>query len=317
MSDEPLTFKPTWPYLLVLASTLLVWTVLAIEITGVFLVIAYQQLDTWIAISSIFLVTPIIPLLIITRSFKRSIEYNDVEWDFKERDVTYSEYQLMMRDYTKGYSMVLQNTPYFKIIASIIIAIVAVLHLYIIIALDELLLVFFPYSFGVLLLLYGLLLTQSIYNMTPTDAGIHFPYTPPSVVESAIRIFEQILGISWTGIKITIGEAAGFFTVRSPRIVARIEEIESAVEIECVIDEHGQPKRILSRFDNIQSSKIGEIISIDYTKPDDILNVVRESVKSYIQSTGSTELLEDLIDELGITVEISSDSHSDNLQGSE
>ncbi len=312
MSDEPLIFKPTWPYVIALVSTLLIWIAFVIEITRVLLVTAYQRPDMWIAISSVFLATPIIPLWIITRSLKRSIWYNDVEWDFKERDVSFSEYEVMMQEYSEGYSMVLQKIPVFTVILSVVSALVAVFHLYIIIAIDILLLAFIPYSFGFLLLLYGIFLTLSFYSVTPTDAGIHFPYTPPSVLKDAIRLFEQVLGISWIGIKITLGEAGGYFTIRSPRIVARIEEIESAIEIIGDVDGQGRLKRISSRSNSVQSSDSEEVISKDYTMPDDILDIVRESVISYIRTSGSIELLEELIDELGIHDAVSSVSQKDN-----
>ncbi|MHA1637023.1 MAG: hypothetical protein ACTSUB_03310 [Candidatus Thorarchaeota archaeon] len=311
MSDEPLIFKPTWPYLLTLASTLLIWTALIIEITRVVLVTAYQQPDLWIALSCVFIATPIIPLWIIARSLKRSVGYNDVTWDFKKRDVSSSEYEVMMHDYSEGYSMVLHKIPLFTIILSIVFAFVAVFHLYIIVALDELLLAFLPYSFGFLLLLYGIFLTLSIYSVTPTDPGIHFPYTHPRVLKDAIRTFEQVLGISWTGIQITMGEAGGYYTIRSPRIIARIEEIESAIEIIGDVDEQGRLTRISARFDSVESPD-SEITSKDYTLPDDIFDVVKESVKSYIRTSGYNELLEELVEELGISDVVNAKSETDS-----
>lgn len=217
----------------------------------------------------------------------------------------------MMHEYSEGYSMVLHKIPLFTAILSIIFALAAVFHMYIIATLDVLLLVFLPYSYGFLMLLYGIFLTISIYSATPTDPGIHFPYTPPCVLKDAISIFEQVLGISWTGIKITIGEAGGYYTIRSPRIVARIEEIESAVKIVGDVDEQGRLIRISSRFDNVESSDL-EIMSKDYTSPDDILDLVRESVKSYICISGYNELLEELVEELGIHDVVSSVSQKDN-----
>ena len=102
------------------------------------------------------------------------------------------------------------------------------------------------------------------------------------------------------GIKITIGEADGYYTIRSPRIVARIEEIESAVEIIGVVDESGNITQVYANFQTVSLQSESETLTRVYTDPSDILEIVKESLKHYILASGTNELLDDLADELKI-----------------
>jgi len=157
-----------------------------------------------------------------------------------------------------------------------------------------------PYIFGGAIVIFGLALALAVYAFASNEASEHFQFIKPKVLKNAIISFEDTLGISWVGIKITIGEADGYFTIRSPRIVARIEEIESAIEIIGEVDESGKITQVYANFQTVSLQSESETFTRVYTNPSDILEIVKESLNHYILSSGTNELLDDLAVELRI-----------------
>jgi len=222
------------------------------------------------------------------------------EWNFEERDVSLTEFEGMMRDYSKKYAMVLTRTPFLEIIVALCFAVIAVGHPYLIHFINPIYLLYVPYIFGAATVIFGLAVALSVYAFTSNEASEHFLFIKPKILKNAITEFENTLGLAWVGIKITIGEADGYFTIRSPRIVARIEEIESAVEIIGVVDESGNITQVYANFQTVSLQSVSETLTRVYSNPSDIMEIVKESLKHYILASGTNELLDDLADELKI-----------------
>ena len=300
MSDEQISFKPTWPFIILVVCILLAWAAIVIEVTRYSVLTLFTTPFMWLSISGVLLALPAIPLSLTVSYLKTRVVFLNKEWNFEERDVSLTEFEDMMRDYSKKYAIVLTRTPFLEIIVALCFAVIALGHPYLIHFINPLYLLYVPYIFGAAVVIFGLAVALSVYAFTSNEASEHFQYIKPKILKNAITSFEDTLGISWVGIKITIGEADGYFTIRFPRIVARIEEIESAVEIIGVVDESGNITQVYANFQTVSLQSDTETLTKVYTNPSDILEIVKESLKHYILSSGGNELLDDLADELKI-----------------
>ncbi|MHA1576090.1 MAG: hypothetical protein ACTSU3_01895 [Candidatus Thorarchaeota archaeon] len=300
MSDTQISFKSTWPFIILIVSILLVWAAIGVEITSYSVLIMFSNPLTWLSITGVLLAMPVIPLSLTVSHLKKRIVFFNKEWTFEDREISFSEFEPMMREYSKKYAMVLVHVPVVEIILALSFTVIAIGHPYLIHFFNPISLVFVPYTFGASTIIFGLAVALSVYALTPNDATEHFQFVKPKIFNNAIITFENTLGLSWVGIKVTIGEADGYFTIRFPRIVARIEEIESAIEIVGNVNESGNITNVSAKFLTEPLQSEDEDLSRVYTRPTDILDIVKESLKRYILSTGDNELLEDLAEELEI-----------------
>ena len=110
-------------------------------------------------------------------------------------------------------------------------------------------------------------------------------------------------GISWSGIRMTIGRSDGYFLIRETKAIGRIEGIESVGSIEC-------DKNEMNHYSAVSIMQLGPdstiTLSLDTDYPTiedlDLDDLVKRTLIRYIDLKGVNELLEDIIQDLGITL---------------
>ncbi|UCH05303.1 MAG: hypothetical protein JSW05_03840, partial [Candidatus Thorarchaeota archaeon] len=176
-----------------------------------------------------------------------------------------------------------------------------------ILSLSVLLAAFVPYLFGALVLVYGLALAVFLHRMARNSASEDFPLHSKSPIRAGVQTLSATPGISWAGVRLSIGEAGGYYTIRSPTPVARIEAIEGSAQIEMKIDNLGRPAIVAATVVGGDQSeeKRKEIRLNTTTAVDQLASLVKWSLTTYVDVHGTNEFVEELIEELGVGKETS------------
>jgi len=290
------------PLYILLFALLVAWTFLGVEVAQYSVVTAITTPSVWIS-SSLMVLLSLTPFVIVLAVWiKRRVTFNAPDWDFQVREIVYGEYDSMMKDYVKGYShIVARIDPIMLLMVASSFILSSALPL-LILSLSILLAVYVPYLFGALVLVYGLTLAVFLHRVARNEASDDFPLHSKSPIRAAIQTLSVVPGVSWAGVRLSIGEAGGYYTIRSPTPVARLEAIEGSVQIEMKIDDLGRPSIGAATVAGGDQSedKTKEIPLDPTTVIDQLASLVKWSVTTYVDEHGSNEVLEELIEELGI-----------------
>ena len=302
MSKAPIVSESLRLYYMVIGLLVIAWTYVAIEITRYAVVQLFNDIAYWFAPAMIVFATLILPISLAAWRAKKSIIFREPEWHFEEREISYSEYLNMMKDYRQAYSMLFARLEKRWFGVFIILFAAALMLPFILFALSPLLFWLTPFLFGGLVLISGIVASIFIFNLTSNDASRYFSFQPPSLLEQAFRIMGNTPGISWAGVQLRIGESEGYFIIQKPRVIARIEGIEGAAKIVAVPDETGMLKDVKSIL-KIEKGKEEEIqLSFDPQRRDSskaLLWLVRETLKKYVEVRGRDEIIEEILEDVG------------------
>ncbi len=307
MPETVVTYKPLLPLYILLFALLVAWTFLAVEVAQYSIVTAITTPSVWMY--SVFIVllslTPFVVLIAVW--IKSRVVYDAPDWDLRVREIVYDEFDSMMKDYVKGYSHIISRIDPILLLIVTLSFILACILPNLILSLSILLVAYVPYLFGALVLLYGLALAVFSHRMARNEASHDFPVHSKSPIRAAIQTLSETPGVSWAGVRLSIGEAGGYYTIRSPTPVARIEAIESSAQIEIMIDDLGRPSIGAATVvgGDQREDKIKEIRLDPTTAADQLASLVKWSVTTYLDEHGSNEFVEELIEELGIEKEAS------------
>jgi len=258
----------------------------------------------WTLTSTAVLVSLLFPCLLLSWKLKNQIIFEEPTWDFRIREVPFHEYEGMMKDYMREYSFLLSHVIRIDLAILLFLGTFGTSTPYILrISIPALLLS--PYAYGALVILFGIVLVHLLFHAIETDATDHFPFSPPSRFRKAIKELSSFPGISWIGIRMAIGEAAGYYTIRDPVVVGRIEAIESNARLDGIVDKYGTLREITGYL-SLQSDEetITKTIRTDteFSRPK-VLELIRWMVREYISAKGDDGLLADVVDDLGLEMQ--------------
>ncbi len=299
MNAAPIEFKSQFYLKGVTFIVVLAWGFMGFEIAQYHLLNLYENPIEWISWAS-FLFISILPVLIgISWKMKTDIKYSEPKWDFREREVTISEYEKMIKQYRRAYQIVLSIIDIPSLGITVLLFSTAILAPFVLMRTTFYLIAATPIIFGFLVLLFGVVFTNLTFKYIPNDSTPHFSYTQTSLLSKVVRLIGQSPGISWVGVRIIIGEAGGYFTIREPKPVARIEDIESAARIECQFDDSGDQFRVRSIL-QLEGSEESVVVddTPDQLTPYLVAQIVQKTILSYIETRGGSELLEEVLDDL-------------------
>jgi hypothetical protein len=207
----------------------------------------------------------------------------------------------MMRDYLKGYSHLVSVTNYPLLIISLSLATLASVIPYVVASLNVLWLLFVPDIYGGFILLFGLVTAVLLYQRTSSPAGKEFPLHRPNQFTAIINQLNRTPGVSWAGIEIQIGEAMGYYTIRDPKAVARIEGIEGVAKIEVKLNKDGEAVSAISDVqfeDSAQERKL----EVEFNQVGGIevglQMLTRWTLEAYVTEMGSNEILDEILAEV-------------------
>ena len=299
MAEGPIRTGSFLNYQILIFLIVFVWAFMGFEVAQFQLLHLYETPYTWISWAVFILVSIVPAITAITWRMKSNIDFNEPEWDFKEREVSLSEYVIMMKQYRSEYRNLLSIIDNGLILLTVILSVTAVVHPFFLMRTTVFLIAATPVVFGFLVLIYGLVCSSIIFKFIPNDATPHFPIVSEKSLRPSVKLMETAPGISWTGVSVLLGEASGYYTVRDATPVSRIEGIEAVAKIQGIMDEsHHVSKLVFTlALDNSDTPKVigessGEITSNSITE------LVHKTLLAYIEAKGANEILDEVLEEV-------------------
>ncbi len=295
-SDE-LDFTPSWFYYALIFTTILLWVILSVEIINMLFVLILSDPFTWFLLSGLLIFFYPVPIAILIWRMKLSVEIMDPQWHYEQRYVTFQEFREMITEYREKYMLFTSHISYRWIVITVIFIILLILSPYVLSYLPDTLFVLLLPIFGILMTLLGISYTVVLLAGLPGPLNEEFRIPSLSSFSRARNVVIEIPALSWIGIRLSIGEWKGYYTIHEPVIAAKIENLESATTVILDADSVGNIKSIHLSNDSVRSDFPSNLAK-SYPTPSDIIHILREYVHWYASSTKERELLDEIIDEL-------------------
>ncbi|MFW9794010.1 MAG: hypothetical protein ACFFEE_06905 [Candidatus Thorarchaeota archaeon] len=298
-TEAPLELRSQLIYQVVIFIVVLVWGVMGFEIAQYRLLNLYENPLEWISWSTLLFLTMFPVLIGITWRMKTNIFYTEPNWNFREREITIDEYKTMMNQYQREYQHVLSTIDFRMTFLATLLFSAAVLVPFALMRTTIFIIASTPVIFGFLVLLFGIVFANISYKYIPNEATPHFPFVQPNHLNKFVQLMEQSPGISWAGIHVKLGEAGGYFTIRKPKPVARVEDIEGVARLECQSSNSGGRLRVSSFLQDEESEETVIVErSIDHLTTYLVAQLVRKTLLAYIEARGEKELLEEVLEDV-------------------
>ncbi|MFX1368886.1 MAG: hypothetical protein ACFFAY_09835 [Promethearchaeota archaeon] len=283
--------------------TLMIWLFLSIDISQSLLVSTVTDPLTWIVTSSAMLATLLFPCSILAWKIKNQLVYNPPDWDFQIREVPFGEYREMMDEYIQEYSHLISRVIWPDLLLLAVLVGLGI-SLPFVLRFSVFMLLLFPYLYGAVVIVFGMVLVHFLIHLISTEVTDDFPYFPPSRFKKLIERLSLIPGISWVGVRIAIGESGGFYTIRDPVIVCRVEAIESSARIDGIVNSRRELHEVTGYLNLAEEREpiTRTVRSEREVGNDQILDLVKWLVQEYVNAKGHEDFLSDVIDELGLEI---------------
>lgn len=315
MSEGPFRTGSFLYYQIAIFLIVFIWGYIGFEIAQFHLLSLYETPFTWIAWAVFALVSNIPAITAVTWRMKTRISFTEPDWDFREREVSLSEYEKMMKQYRSEYRNFLSTIDYGLILIACIISATAVTFPFLLMRTTFLLIAATPVIFGFLVLIIGLVCSSIIFKFIPNDTISQFSVVSEKSLRPSIKMMEMTPGTSWTGVSVMLGEAFGYYTIRDATPVARIEGIESVAKIHGILDESDHVSKLVSllTLDDSDTPKvIGE--TSGELNPTQIAELVLRTLLAYTETKGADELLDEVLED--VTLFLKQADSEDNPQSS-
>lgn len=296
MTKEPLISKSPIPYQIAIFIIVNLWGFMSFEVAQYQLTTLYEAPLGWIGWSNLVILSLLPTLGVSTWKLKDRIHLQNPEWDFKIREVGFKEYREMVSNYNSSYRYLLSSFDYLILFAFCICYALVVVLPFFLMRTTVLIIQMTPLLIALLVIVFGLLFSFFIFKYFPNSATPEFPSHQSRKLQKPIQFLIGIPGIFWAGVRLTIGEASGFYTMRNPISIARIEGIEGIARLECNLDQSGAISSIVAviEMENFKPSSEFLPVTAPIT-PVKTAHLVRLVIQEYIQHSGEGEILEDII----------------------
>jgi hypothetical protein len=303
MPSEIIIYKSSAVYYVAIFVAALVWIFLGINQASIALTTIIVSSFDWLLISTTILLSMIITTTLILYNWKQQIIFSEPKWNFKVREVEESEFYTLMKDYKQAYSPLIQQFDYFIFILFIITSLSSLFFPFVFPFYVQLL-IYGPYLFAGLILASLFLLAMFVFRASPNSATPYFPIHPEKELRKLVTELWNTVGISWSGIRLRIGESEGYYTIQEAKAIGRIEGIEGVSSVECEVDENGFYSALsILHLGQANSDKIITLDSEFKTLESlDLDELVKRTVITYTELRGVNEILEDVLLDLGITI---------------
>ena len=299
MTESPIITKPALPFQIALFILIHIWAIICYDVAQYQMVILFESPFSWIGWATLVLSTMSPVLGVCAWKLKDQVQLQNPKWEFKIREVNLQEFREMTRNYKKSYRQLISSVDYLLILLVSICYVTIVLLPFYLMRTNVLIISFTPAILALLSIVFGFLFSYFIFKFVPNSATNEFPTLQPLKFRKAISFLVGIPGIFWVGIQLTIGEAGGYYTMRKPVPIARIEGIEGAARIECEVDTSGNIARIIPFFESDEitpSKQLGAIT--DHITPVNTAKLVRLMIHEYLSHRGGEEVLDDVLEEI-------------------
>jgi hypothetical protein len=299
MVESPVISKSTTVYQIAIFLILQVWAIMTFEVSQYQMVTLYDTPLEWIGWASLLFLTIMPMLSTLVWKMKDCVQFRNANWNCRFREVTFEEFSQMVKEYNHKYRQLISYLD-IRLLPLTIACYIGALSLPFPLMRSNILLISLtPVIISVLLVFFGILFSYLVFKLIPNSTTQEFPSYRPRTFRDSVRFLTQLPGIYWSGIALNLGEAGGYYTIKSPHPVARIEGIEGAARIDCAIDDSGSISSIIVLLDSDNTQEpiiIGRAeapVSIT-----DVVHLIRKTLTAYIETRGGEDLLEDVVEEI-------------------
>jgi hypothetical protein len=299
MTEEPLISKSPFPYQIAIFIIINLWAYMGFEVAQYQLVILYEAPLSWIGWSTLVLLS-LLPILgVSTWKLKDRVQLQNPEWDFKNREVGFKEFREMVTNYNSSYRYLLSSIDYLVLLTLCICYTLMIVLPFFLMRSTVLIIQMTPIIVALIVIVFGLLFSFFIFKYIPNSATPEFPSHHPRRLQKPVQFLTGIPGIFWAGIRLTIGESGGFYTMRNPISIARIEGIEGAARLECHLDQSGAISNIVPVFEQENFNPSKELVAVtEPVTPVKTTHLIRSMIQEYIKHSGGEEILEDVLEDI-------------------
>ena len=297
MSDDGGFSGPSRAYQLVLFVLIQIWALMTFETSMYQLVLLFDKPWSWLLWCSVLIATLIPVLAVFVWWTKQRISVDPFEWEFREREVTLYEFGDMMEQYARDYQYIISRVDYGLLGCSILVGIILALSPFVLLPTNELVISLTPIALGLLMMVLGVLLSLFLFRLVPSPIYQDFPHYSTQRLRIGLSHLRDLPGTTWVGVRMRIGESHGLYTIRSPRAVARVEDIESVARVECEISQMGHLKA---------AEADEEVISVlsDGISRLNLTILVHRLLEEYVSERGDEDgLLREIIEEVDQAIE--------------
>jgi len=299
MTVEPFEQRSSNYLQVLIFLAVLTWGFMGFEVAQYRLVNLFTAPYVWIFWATLLFISLLPVLVALSWRLKTSVVFDEPEWDLKEREVTVTEYKSMVKDYHRAYQHSLSMVDYPLILLIIFVFLGALFFPFVTLQTSVPIIAATPVIFGFLFVPFGILFANVIFKFIPNSATPVLSFLQPKQIQPFIAIMSQSPGISWAGVQVTLGEAGGYYTIRNPIPIARVEDIEGVSKIECELNEAGELVKVsgyLQLEEKDESFLVEEVP--DELTPLLIARIVQKIFHTYIKERGQQELFEDVLEEV-------------------
>ncbi|RDE17332.1 MAG: hypothetical protein C4K49_03380 [Candidatus Thorarchaeota archaeon] len=302
VSADPIAYRSLLPYYALMFVVIVIWIIIGEELSQFGLLAATSDSMSWVRMAAAVMGTMCAPIAVLSWRMKQQVSVTSLDWKLHEREIEYSEFEVLLSDYNKAYSHLMNRIDTMSVAMTASVFVAAILLPFIIVFYIPDIIATAPYVFGFLLLPFGLMVGRTVYLAVPNDASIEFPSVSSKLIRRAVELLEVTYGLSWAGVRLSIGETAGYFTLRDPRAVGRIEGIESSAWIGVEADESGRPIGAVARvaLGSHEREFHSQLPASGELARRDLENLVRTCFTEYVSERGSDEMLDGIMEDLGI-----------------
>ncbi len=299
MGSAPVTTRSTGFYQVLLFIVLQIWAIMIYDVAQYQMVTLYETPLEWIGWASLLFLTVVPATSLISWKLKDRVQLGTIRWDCRTREVGLSEFTRMVKDYNKRYRYMIAALDT-RILPLLPVFYFGALFLPLLLMRTSLLVILMtPVIIALLLVMFGSFYAYLVFKLVPNSASHEFPTHRPRVFQSSIKFLSHMPGIYWSGVRVTIGESGGFYTLRDPCPVARIEGIEGVARIECVVDDSGRISSMASLLESEESDSPVIVGKVD--APLTAMNaarLIRKTLEVYIESRGGEDILDEVLQEV-------------------
>jgi len=230
---------------------------------------------------------------------KDEVHFENPSWDFRVREVGFVEFEKMVKNYTSSYRFLLSSFDYLLLFLLGIWSVLTISLPFPMMRSMLLIIQITPIFFALCVVVFGLIYSFFVFKFIPNSATPEFPSHKPRKLKEAISFLAKIPGIYWAGVRLTIGESGGYYTIRNPIPVGRIEGIEGAARIECALDSRNKITSLTPIFELEDFNESKKLVAItEPITPLQTTRLVKSMLEIYLEHSGGEELLDDVIDDI-------------------
>ncbi len=229
---------------------------------------------------------------------KQQVDIPTLEWSFRERDVTPLEFKNMTRQYAKDYQYLVSRVDYPLALLAISVGVTLVGAPILLMRTNAFVISITPIIAGFLMMVFGVLVATSLFRSMPGPLSDEFPPHSYRRMRRGLSQIGDLPGTSWVGVRLTIGESHGYFTIRSPRPEVRIEDIESVARIECETDRTGNitsASAVLEVEDGREETVAAAHSDVNRLE---LTLLVKRLLEAYVQKRGEESYLDEIQEEV-------------------